>query len=130
MFGGELEVSLRKLMGNLADRTFNLLLASNTAMMLGLNLTGMVPLFLFLDFITYVVLRAFFGRTVGDVMFGIVIEAGFPKFGRLLLRWTLGYLSPLSGFLLHVPAVRWKSFCDSFSGINARVLFPVSRTQR
>ncbi|MCS7214146.1 MAG: hypothetical protein NZ927_08030 [Candidatus Calescibacterium sp.] len=115
----EFDKSVRKLLANITDRVTILILTANTSLILEMEILQTITMFLFLDFMIYVILRTFLQRTPGDIMFGIVIKTGFPKILRLSLRWLLGYLSPFSGFLLHVPAIRWKSFCDSIVGINS-----------
>lgn len=118
----DLEKALRKLLANIADRTIVFTIAANTATMLKLKFVEGVLLFLFMDFMVYVVIRVFLKRTPGDIMFGVVLKADFPRFLRLSIRWLLGYLSPITGFLLHVPAIRWKSFCDAVVGIDSEVI--------
>lgn len=115
----DFERALRKFLAVLTDRVIILILTADVSVILELKIIAMIILFLFLDFMIYVIIRTFLGRTPGDIMFGIMINAGFPRFFRLLSRWLLGFLSPFTGFLLHVPAVKWKSFCDTIVGINS-----------
>lgn len=118
----DFERAFRKFLAVLTDRVTILILVADMGVLLKLNIFGMIVLSIFFDFMIYVVLRTFLGRTPGDIMFGVVIKVGSPKFFRLLLRWLLGFLSPFTGFLLHVPAIRWRSFCDTIVGINPEIV--------
>lgn len=118
----DFETAKRKFLANLTDRTIILIFAADTGTILKIDIVGIIILFFLLDFMNYVILRSLLGRTPGDIMFGIVIETGFPRFLRLLSRWFLGYISPFTAFLLHIPAVRWKSLCDSILGINTKIV--------
>ncbi len=113
----DFERAFRKFLAVCTDRVIILILTVDVVVILELKIIAMIVLFVFLDFMVYVVLRTFLERTPGDIMFGIALKVGFPRFFRLSLRWLLGFLSPFTGFLLHVPAIKWRSFCDTIVGI-------------
>ncbi len=82
----------------------------------------LILLFIISDFFIYVVIRSLLIRTPGDIMFGIRISTYSLRCTRIFLRWLLGYLSPLTAFLLHIPAINHRSLCDVISGIRIEII--------
>ncbi len=102
----------RRIFANTIDRTIIIYIS---AILSESKITIFILIFLFFDFTLGVLFRILFYQTPGDIMFGIKIEAQ-PKI-KLALRWILGYISPLTAFLLHIPAGQWKSIADVICGI-------------
>lgn len=112
----------RKFFANLFDRTFLVFSSATISYLIGLNFLGFISFFLVFDFLLYVIFRSVFRRTPGDISFGIIVRTRSPSFIYLGLRWIAGYLSPLTGFLIYIPAENGRSFCDFLLGIKTEVV--------
>jgi len=102
----------RRICANALDRTIIIYISS---ILSEGRIIIFIILFLIFDFTLGVLFRSIFSQTPGDIIFGIKIEA-HPKF-KLPIRWILGYISPFTAFLLHIPAGQWKSLLDTICGI-------------
>jgi len=80
----------RRICANALDRTVIIYISS---ILSEGKIIIFIILFLIFDFTLGVLFRSMFSQTPGDIIFGIKIEA-HPKF-KLLLRWILGYISPI-----------------------------------
>lgn len=113
---------MRKFFANLLDRTFLIFFCSLIGSILHLDIISFILFFLLFDFLLFVVFRGVFARTPGDISFGIVIRTRSPSLLFLTLRWIIGYLSPLTGFLVYIPAEKGRSFCDFLLGIKTEIV--------
>ncbi len=105
----------RRILANALDRTIIIYISS---ILSESKITVFILIFLLFDFTLGILFRILFSQTPGDIMFGIKIEAQ-PKI-KLVLRWILGYISPLTAFLIHIPAGQWKSIADVICGIKVQ----------
>jgi uncharacterized RDD family membrane protein YckC len=102
----------RRIFANALDRTLIIYISS---ILSEGKIIILIILFLIFDFALGVLFRTIFSQTPGDIIFGIRIEA-HPRF-KIPLRWLLGYISPFTAFLLHIPAGQWRSLLDKICGI-------------
>jgi|GEM_PF-875280 uncharacterized RDD family membrane protein YckC len=114
-----MEVFIRRILANSLDRSVIIYTSAFISLTGKINFLGFILLFLFFDFITFVMFRWAFERTPGDIIFGIRVskKSGGTIFLKLALRWIIGFISPFTGFLLHIPAGNWRSLCDILAGI-------------
>ncbi|GBD02992.1 hypothetical protein HRbin19_00263 [bacterium HR19] len=114
-----MDVFIRRILANTLDRSVIIYISALISLVGKINFLGFILMFLFFDFTTSVMFRWAFERTPGDIIFGIRISK--KKHGaihlKLALRWIMGFISPLTGFLLHIPAGNWRSLCDTLAGI-------------
>ncbi len=112
-----MDVYARRVLANIADLSFLVCLCGTISISLDMGFVAFFSLFILSDFMFSVVWRTFFYGTPGDIIFGVRLSGGFPFFLRLTARWFLGYISPMTAFLLHLPADSKRSMCEVISGL-------------